>query len=186
MKLFHITINFKNTYYFFNGFWGCLLSTIKFRHSSSQNIPSYELEKLNFVNNPYLLCPFQVVSKKPALYKWYIKSYANILIFLNRYSFYLLRLFSKINIPVFDNATEAILAFRDSTKNKNQSDLCLPRSLFAASTSKRFKKNGTVYIGVFLPSRSMHAWVIEDNVQPDPYDNMWINFQPVALLSYAN
>jgi len=39
-----------------------------------------------------------------------------------------------------------------------------------------------IFIGVFLPSKSMHAWIIEDGIQPDPSDTMWINFQPVAVL----
>jgi hypothetical protein len=40
-----------------------------------------------------------------------------------------------------------------------------------------------VVIGVFLPSRAMHAWTIEGNQMADPYDDIWINYQPVAMLS---
>lgn len=28
----------------------------------------------------------------------------------------------------------------------------------------------------------MHAWIVEDGKQPDPFDDMWINFQPVAAI----
>jgi hypothetical protein len=37
-------------------------------------------------------------------------------------------------------------------------------------------------IGVFLPSRAMHAWIIENHMQPDPQDRSWTSFQPVALI----
>ena len=89
---------------------------------------------------------------------------------------------TKFRIPIFENSNQAIVIFREITKDKNQSDLCLPRSFFAAVTSKKFKESGAVFIGVFLPSTSMHAWVIEDNIQPDFEDNIWFNYQPVAVL----
>ena len=92
------------------------------------------------------------------------------------------RWFSKLGQPIFKDAGEAIRFFRKYKSGDIQNDLCLPRSLFAASTSKKFKDKGVVFIGVTLPSKSMHAWVIEDGMQPDPYDTMWINFQPVAAI----
>jgi len=41
-----------------------------------------------------------------------------------------------------------------------------------------------IFIGVFLPSNTMHAWIIEDGKIVDPYDGIWLNFQPVAALYY--
>lgn len=37
-----------------------------------------------------------------------------------------------------------------------------------------------MFIGAFLPSVQMHAWVIEDGMPADPHDDNWINFAPVA------
>jgi hypothetical protein len=48
--------------------------------------------------------------------------------------------------------------------------------------SRKFADMGVVLIGVFLPSRSLHAWIIEDGMQPDSSDKQWINFQPVAAV----
>ena len=39
-----------------------------------------------------------------------------------------------------------------------------------------------MYIGIFLPSRNMHAWVIEDNLQTDEWDNYWILYQPLMMM----
>lgn len=84
--------------------------------------------------------------------------------------------------PKHDEASQAIEAFNRHTSGLNRNELCLPRSLFAASMSKKFKEHGVIFIGVFLPSRSMHAWIIEDGIQPDSLDSMWVNYQPVAAL----
>ena len=82
----------------------------------------------------------------------------------------------------FEDSAAAIAFFRMHTSRSQQNSLCLPRSLFAASTSQRFKASGVLFIGVFLPSRAMHAWIIEDSRQPDADDSMWINFRPVAAV----
>ena len=92
------------------------------------------------------------------------------------------RLYASWRVPLFANAREATLFFRKHAEG-DQEELCLARALFAAKTSRRFTENGVVVIGVFLPSRAMHAWVIEDNDIADPYDGIWINYQPVAMLS---
>ena len=110
------------------------------------------------------------------------RKYAENLTYATLKSYALGKLFASFKQPHFDNATEAISFYRSCSFIKNQNDLCLPRTLFAASLSKRFKQNGVIFIGVFLPSTAMHAWIIEDGVQSDPYDTMWVNFQPVAAL----
>jgi hypothetical protein len=89
--------------------------------------------------------------------------------------------FGKIN---YNNAQKAILDFRALHKGEKQNELCLSRTLFAASTSNRFKKNGVLFIGVFLPSKSMHAWIIEDDALADPLDGIWLNYQPIAAIYY--
>ena len=99
-------------------------------------------------------------------------------------SFFFVRILSVIRVPIFETTQEAILFYRKQFPGKQQ-ELCLPRALFAASTSKSFKKESVVFIGVFLPSRAMHAWIIENNMQPDPFDDIWICYQPVAAIYNA-
>lgn len=84
--------------------------------------------------------------------------------------------------PINRDAAEAIAAFCDTIGYKNQKDLCLPRALYAAKTSQRFKEHGVIFIGVFLPSRAMHAWVVEGGQLSDPFDSEWLHHRPVAAL----
>ena len=42
-----------------------------------------------------------------------------------------------------------------------------------------------IFIGVFLPTKLMHAWIIESGELADQFDDIWINFQPVAAIYYV-
>ena len=106
----------------------------------------------------------------------------NKLIRLSRNQFLLARLYASWRVALFPTAREATLFFRKHAEG-DQEELCLARALFAAKTSLSFSEEGAVVIGVFLPSRAMHAWVIEGEVIADPSDGIWINYQPIAMLS---
>ena len=101
---------------------------------------------------------------------------------LSRMSFWAACRYASLGRPKWADAAEAIVAFRNQTAGFDQNVLCLPRALFAARMSKKFAEKGVVLIGAFLPSRSLHAWILEDALQPDPRDRQWINFQPVAAI----
>jgi hypothetical protein len=97
-----------------------------------------------------------------------------------RTNFLLGRISASLRTPKFETALQAIRHFRGCIK-ENQDSLCLARALYAAKTSRRFAEGGVVFIGVFLPARSMHAWVFEDGRMADPDDHIWINYRPVAV-----
>lgn len=97
-------------------------------------------------------------------------------------NFFLARVYSGVNRSVFDNAAHAIAFFRSVVPGQQQRNLCLPRALFAAKTSRAFATSGVVFLGTFLPSRLMHSWVIEAGCQPDPRDDIWTQYRPVAAL----
>lgn len=82
---------------------------------------------------------------------------------------------------MFKNAFEATMFFCEAIE-ANQMKLCLPRSIFVATTSKQFKETGVMFIGIFHPTRHMHAWIIEDGIQPYINDNLWINYTPVSVM----
>lgn len=137
----------------------------------------------NQVLNPYLLKPSNEISNKNISPKtpFYTKLLAKLFTFLCLRSFLFVRVLSHCRFPIFNTTGDAILFYRKLYTGEQQ-NLCLPRSLFAACTSKTFKKNEVLFIGVFLPSRAMHAWILEDGKQPDPFDDIWICYQPVAVL----
>ena len=66
----------------------------------------------------------------------------------------------------------------------HDSEACLQRALTVAKCSKKFKTHGVVLIGAQLPLKSLHAWIVEDGVQPDPEDRQWVNFLPLLALAY--
>ena len=57
--------------------------------------------------------------------------------------------------------------------------LCLQRAFLSSKISKSFIKEGVIFIGAFLPTGDMHAWIIENGVQPDFDDRGWVNYRPL-------
>lgn len=184
MKLFSLPIHFDEKKYALNPVFGMLLEFENNNIDKTIAIPNKIIKALGYCNNPYTLTKVESNNIKNALLikKNALKFYSNLLISGNKLNFGLGKFFSNLGRPVFENATDSIVFFRNNKTGVIQNDLCLPRSLFAASTSQLFKEKGVIFIGVSLPSNLMHAWIIEDGKQPDPFDTMWINFQPVAAI----
>lgn len=185
MKFKSLPIQFDGKTYKLNSVFGMLMEF----ENSDKNIRNVLIPQkldlaLSCCNNPYQLTKSNSIStlNKSEFKHHFLRIYLNWLIKSNNLNFVLGRFLSGFGKPIFANSTEAISFFRNNKQGIIQNDLCLPRSLFAASTSKKFKENGVIFIGVSLPSNLMHAWIIEDEKQPDPFDNMWINFQPVAAI----
>lgn len=184
MKFISLPIQFDEKKYALNPVFGMLLEFEKNNTDKTIAMPKKIIKALDYCNNPYTLTKVESDNIKNALLikKNALKFYSNLLISFNKLNFGLGKIFSNLGRPVFDNATDSIVFFRNNKTGVIQNDLCLPRSLFAASTSQLFKEKGVIFIGVSLPSNLMHAWIIEDGKQPDPLDTMWINFQPVAAI----
>ena len=177
---------FNNRFYYFSPIFGFLYSRKKQKklYKSSANNFSYNSEKikreLNYINNPFL------IKENPSLSSFenipnYIFFYAKFLIWCYKHSYPLLYIISKFRFSFFDNAESAINYFC-KINPKDQKILCLPRSIFAATTSKEFKKNGIMVIGVFHPTRHMHAWIMEKGKNSYLNDDIWINYSPVAIM----
>ncbi len=131
-----------------------------------------------FVENPYLLKNRRKDTPVP-LPNTIVKLYAWLLVFLSSYCFPLLYVMPYIVHPIYQNAGIANVIFYQLFPEKLQKRLCLPRAVFTASLSKRFKKHGTLFIGAFLPTSHLHAWVIEDGMHADIFDKQWIQYTPV-------
>jgi hypothetical protein len=185
-KLADLRIVNENSWYIFEHITGTLLK---------KDISNFEeiTKKINGVSkkvidikclndNPYQLNNkiknFNLKIKNPQI----LKLYGVVLTNLTKKSFLLGKLFANMGLINFETSADAINFYRKNIYPTQQNDLCLPRTLFAASSSKLFKQKGVIFIGVSLPSNSMHAWIIEDAKQPDSFDNIWINFQPVAAI----
>lgn len=142
-------------------------------------------EALRICHNPYLI-KFQsaenTINQGSHSIDAISLKIARQLVKLSSFNFWLSCRYASFGRPMFSDAAQAIRAFHCHTATQDRNVLCLPRALFAARMSQKFTDKGVVIIGVFLPSRSLHAWVIEDGIQPDSTDHRWIHFQPVAAL----
>ncbi|MEZ4755339.1 MAG: hypothetical protein R2817_00770 [Flavobacteriales bacterium] len=136
------------------------------------------------VTNPYLLKPHSENLERHIQISIATKLYAHLLVLSCRHSFILARLIAHLAPVRFENTSASIEIFhRLYSSALHRRTFCLPRTLFAISTSKTFAHSGTGYIGAFLPSKKLHAWIIENDINPDPKDDIWICYQPVAQIS---
>ncbi len=181
---------FNNTYnnkeFRFIPFWGILKSKLNDSPISNQceliGVPQSKALNISaMVKDPYKLKIPTIHIPQIKRISFGEKIYAKILLFLYRYCYPLLWIISFLRLNIYEDSRYAIRVFHDIFP-ENQNTLCLPRSIFAATTSRRFHKNGAMFIGVFHPSRHMHAWIIEDEQNPCPFDTMWLHFSPVSIM----
>ena len=187
MKLYNLALRDSKSSYFLDRFSGSLIQISDSFLKPNSTLPEKIKHNLDFCNEPYLLNNKTIEINKTLQYNdsksISLSRIASRIIYLCRANlFWLAHKYVSFLKPSFESSMEAICFFRKQTTSLPQSSLCLPRSLFAASASRRFAESGVIFIGIFLPTRSMHAWVIENGQQPDCDDSMWVNFRPVAAL----
>jgi hypothetical protein len=164
-------------------------SLLKFAESDlvkfkSTQIPPKVLLALDFCNNPYKLSPPIYFDESIACYNdKKIESVYRKLSYLRRKSFFLSIIYAGIRKKLYPDSISAMNALARILPS-HDSEACLQRALTVAKTSKKFKSHGVLFIGAQLPLKSLHAWIIEDGVQPDAQDRQWINFLPLIALTY--
>ena len=182
-KIVTITIEFQGKRYFFNRFLGLLFCQNDKKENSKTETNKKIPEQIKFVEYPYQ-CKIGMDNPLSPKDNIYIRLWGVVLTIFLKYSFVLGLIFSRLCFRNFNNTIDAVSFYRKYIQPDNQNDLCLSRCLFAAVTSKSFKKKGTIFIGVFLPSNSLHAWIIEDGFLVDRNDDSWILYHPVAIIYY--
>jgi hypothetical protein len=184
MKIYNLNIQQGKQVFLFNNIFGMLLTKeLKSTKNNKIKLPKNIKHLYQNVLNPFKL---EITSKKKYNQKLRIGVilYAKCIVFLCKYSFWMAKLLTYFPPSKLKNTAEAIQVFKEIFPSSyNQRTLCLSRTLFAMATSKSFNEDSVVFIGVFLPSRKMHAWIIEKNTNPDPYDEDWVCYQPVAVIS---
>jgi hypothetical protein len=183
-KIISLTVSDNDTYYFFEPISGLLLTRSGKSRIQNDKDNTRLNSSLDLNNQPYKLSPPSSGRLSFNNGNFLIRIYAILLTKIIRFNFFLGVVFAKLGYRYFSDSKEAIALFRKHICPSQQNDLCLARTLFAAATSKKFKENGVIFIGVFLPSKSMHAWIIEDGAHTDPHDRIWINYQTVAAIYY--
>ena len=171
---YYIDVSYNQYQYQFNKWFGTTYSSKRVKRGIKKSQPEE-------IMNPFIVHHRSAKIKEVEITK-FPKIYAKVLLWAAKHCYPLIYLLSHSRFCIYENAQQASWVFQQCTKGKQQKLLCLPRSVFVATTSKRFKEHGTMYVGIFLPSRSMHAWVIEDNLQTDEWDTYWILYQPLIMM----
>lgn len=187
-KYYDIPVSFYGKSYKFNRFLGLLTIEDGENVSSSNdvqlNVDGDKKLCLDAVNNPFLIRQEKKTNNdKKIKHQRIALRWAQLLTLLSAHCYPLAYLCSHLRFNLFDNAEDAVqFYYRVYPSFKLQRVLCLPRAIFAATTSKRFNVHGAMFIGSFLPTVRMHAWVMEDGCNADVYDGQWICFKPVMMM----
>lgn len=151
--------------------------------ASAQQLPSRIASALALCDDPYKLTPPLTVETPdiPARVAAQLEAFNRILQTLRNKWLIFSVLYAGRRKPIFENTAQAMVEISTLYKNGSGSD-CLQKSLLAVKTSKSFTSDGVLFIGATLPTGNMHAWIIENNEQPDILDRHWINYQPLLAI----
>ena len=181
MKFISLPVNFNNEQYLVSEFSGNLLIQQRGKKHRADKLPEKLSRALVECNQPYNLKSNQYIKKNLNNFPDYSRK-ANLMILFCRISLFAAKQYACFQAGIFCNSAQSINYFYSVTSKEEANSLCLPRALFAAKTSEIFNEEGVVFIGAFLPSRAMHAWVIEKGIQPDQRDNIWHQYRPIAAI----
>lgn len=184
LKIISLKIFESNKLYFLNKYSG----DVYFKDCINNNkikvdyLPPKVEKAVSLVLNPYLLSQGNNEHILENRTNILLLKYAKRLTNLTHRSFLMARLYASFRKKLFNNSSQALFFFRSLNLDKNQDELCLSRTLFAASLSREFQKSGVLFIGMHLPSDNLHSWIIENGAQADYQDKIWINYQPIAII----
>lgn len=151
----------------------------------SENLPAKVSTALSFCMEPYQLgstlaiTPALNAENDSALKTIYTRTS-----YFREKNFFVSTLYASLRRPIFENSLEAMSAISRLFPEDHYTESCLQRALTVAKVSIKFKSHGVLFIGAQLPLKSMHAWIIEDGIQPDMADRRWINYLPLLALAY--
>jgi hypothetical protein len=149
---------------------------------TTENLPDKVKNALAVCDRPYSLKrSSQALNKELPQANGLILT-KNLLTSFCNLNFFLARRYANLKQLYFSDSVFAIEFFYSLTPVSQLNKLCLPRVLFAAKTSHSFDTDGVIFIGAFLPSRGMHAWIIEKGTQPDFRDDIWHQYRPIAAI----
>jgi hypothetical protein len=189
MKYYSLAKEHRNNGWYLHPLTGSLyqVSSEALSQFQSDILPQKVLDALQYCQFPYTLQPpgfeqsFALDEKQLlSLDKFYER-----IVFLRKINYWLVNQYAGSHQPLFDNSLEACHALAQQNRSAKTDRLgCLNRTLAVAKSSVEFKKSGVLFIGADLPMTNLHAWIIEKDYQPDPWDRNWINYLPIAAYAY--
>lgn len=185
MKYFSLAAEHRQAGWFLNPLTGNLHQTSArdLRHFQTDDLPSKIVSALAYCDHPYRLRPpdFNDSCHSTEAQLSRLKKTYDRIVFLRSITYWLATQYSRLSRPMFENSLQAFQAMgKLGLSAKTDSQGCLNRTLAAAKCSAEFSRSGVLLIGADLPHTYLHAWIIEKNYQPDPWDRDWINYLPIA------
>ena len=175
-------------YWIINPLSGSLLSSPNNFTTAEQKIPLRVKTGIEYCNSPYTLSSNFEINRHCSIdgfIKSKLKTYDARLEKIGSNRFFISQLYCGFTDPIFVNTAQALNAiYSINMHSSNRHKLCFRRTLLVAKTSKTFIQHGVLFIGAFLPTTDMHAWIIEDGLQPDSKDAGWINYRPLLAIYF--
>lgn len=185
MKVFPISIKDRGCFWTLCPFTGRLLKYKK-QPRLLPKLPAKILEALSCCDDPFQ-CNWHV---KPSAECFCDQTQVLLelmhrrLLSIGNTRFMLARLYAGIRRPLFETTEGAMTAISKLADQRERRDkLCLQRSLLAMKVSRSFPETGVLFIGAQLATLDMHAWIIENQSQPDHQDRSWINYRPILAIA---
>ena len=189
MKFYSLAKEHRNTGWYLHPLTGNLhqVSSADLSQFQSNALPKKVLDALQYCQFPYSLAPPNF-EQSDALDEKQLqtldKCYDRI-IFLRKISYWLVNQYAGFYQPLFKDSLQVFQALAQQNRSAlSDRKGCLNRTLAVAKSSIEFKKSGVLLIGADLPQTRLHAWIIEKDYQPDPWDRDWINYLPIAAYTY--
>lgn len=189
MNYYSLAKEHRNTGWYLHPLTGNLhqVSSENLSQFQSDALPQKVLDALQYCHSPYSLQSpnfEQTYSLDRMKADTLSKLYERIL-FLRKINYWLVNQYASSFSPLFNDSLQAFHALAQQNRSAlTDRQGCLNRTLAAAKSSIEFKKSGVLFIGADLPVTNLHAWIIEKDYQPDPWDRDWINYLPIAAYAY--
>ena len=189
MKYYSLAKEHRNAGWYLHPFSGNLhqVSTGDLSQFQSDTLPKKVLDALQYCHVPYSLKvpdiqPTNTLDQKQSNM---LDHFYDRILFLRKINYWLVNRYASSSQPIFDDSLQAFQALAQQNRSAlTDRQGCLNRTLVVAKSSIEFKKSGVLFIGADLPQTSLHAWIIENDYQPDPWDRDWINYLPIAAYAY--
>ena len=189
MNYYSLAKEHRNTGWYLHPLTGNLyqVSSDALSQFQSDVLPKKVIDALQHCQFPYSLQPpdFERSYASEEKQLQTLDKFYERIVFIRKINYWLVNRYAGIYQPLFKDSLEAFHALAQQNRSAlSDQQGCLNRTLAVVKSSVEFKKSGVLFIGADLPQTSLHAWIIEKNYQPDPWDRNWINYLPVAAYAY--
>lgn len=185
LKCTRLPLNVFGYGWYVNAITGSLVKDSEYLLPPAQEVPAKVSKALDFCANPYKLkypkdvedldvigLPIESLLRAQKFFMFLSNKWLSLSV-----------LYASLQDVTFDNSVSAYSTI-SNIYGANTGIDCLQKSLHVAKTSRSFRRDGVLFIGANLPTGHMHSWIIENDMQPDISDSLWISYRPLLAFSF--